>query len=265
VYQHTAGSFGEIVRAPADTTVIRFPFGSCRIATFCGAQWRICGEAAASHVHVVEAGSISRSEWLTDGSELLLMVPDSYWRGRITERMQMALAHGRPHSFSDPILQQLTQLMVRCAPRNAEDAFTRQLMSVIVERMLTMKMPYRTTEAKRHTHRPLAPHRMLKLTAFVRDNLDQAISLQDMATAAGLSPMHFAAQFRAATGKRPHHFLLEERVARAKFLMQGTQLSLYDIALAVGFKTQAHFCTVFKQAVGETPKVWRTRATTKAD
>ncbi|WP_244553287.1 helix-turn-helix transcriptional regulator [Bradyrhizobium erythrophlei] len=70
--------------------------------------------------------------------------------------------------------------------------------------------------------------------------------------------MHFACQFRAATGLRPHEFLLQRRICRAKELMRGTSMTIAEIALTVGFLTQAHFTTVFKRFVGYTPRQWRT-------
>ena len=69
--------------------------------------------------------------------------------------------------------------------------------------------------------------------------------------------MHFAAQFRAATGYRPHQYLLLCRLERAKELMVDPSRSMLDIALDVGFHTQAHFTTVFKRLTGKTPGVWR--------
>jgi AraC-like DNA-binding protein len=40
-------------------------------------------------------------------------------------------------------------------------------------------------------------------------------------------------------------------------LLLTTRLALVEIAFDVGFKSQAHFTTVFARFVGETPKVWR--------
>jgi AraC-like DNA-binding protein len=68
--------------------------------------------------------------------------------------------------------------------------------------------------------------------------------------------MHFAAQFRAATGLRPHEYLLRRRIERAQELLRREPISLSDVALSVGFQTQAHFTTVFKRFVGRTPHRW---------
>jgi AraC-like DNA-binding protein len=99
--------------------------------------------------------------------------------------------------------------------------------------------------------------RLQRVREYVQQHLGQTITLSDMAAAASLSPMHFAAQFRIATGQRPHDYLLDCRIDRAKTLLATTDRALIDIALDVGFCTQAHFTTVFKRLTGSTPSLWR--------
>ncbi|MGV6871850.1 helix-turn-helix transcriptional regulator [Pseudochelatococcus sp. B33] len=101
--------------------------------------------------------------------------------------------------------------------------------------------------------------RLKRVTAYIDENLTGAITLADLAEVAGLSKMYFAAQFRAATGYRPHDFVLRRRIEIARNLLSHSTQSIVDIALGVGFQTQAHFTTVFKKFVGETPKRWRQR------
>ncbi len=52
-----------------------------------------------------------------------------------------------------------------------------------------------------------------------RGQYGESISLPELAGVAGLSRMHFAAQFRAATGYRPHEYLLFRRIEQAKALL----------------------------------------------
>ena len=94
---------------------------------------------------------------------------------------------------------------------------------------------------------------------LVDAHLADPIGLADLAGATGLSRMHFAAQFRAATGLRPHEYLLRRRIERAQTLLSASRLPLCEVALDVGFKSQAHFTTVFARFVGETPNAWRHR------
>jgi AraC family transcriptional regulator len=74
---------------------------------------------------------------------------------------------------------------------------------------------------------------------------------------AALSLTHFAGQFRAATGYRPHDYLLYQRIESAKSMLSGTDMPLAEVALSVGFQAQAHFSTVFKRFTGESPARWR--------
>jgi AraC-like DNA-binding protein len=69
--------------------------------------------------------------------------------------------------------------------------------------------------------------------------------------------MHFAAQFKATTGTRPHNYVLRRRIERAQELLRSSHMPLVEIALEVGFQTQAHFTTIFRQLVCETPGRWR--------
>ena len=104
---------------------------------------------------------------------------------------------------------------------------------------------------------PLQKWRMKRVVEYVDSHLSFRITLAGMAAAAGLSRMHFAAQFRAATGLRPHDYILQRRINRAQELLRNRDVPLVEIALSVGFQSQSHFATVFKRLVGETPHRWR--------
>lgn len=118
------------------------------------------------------------------------------------------------------------------------------------------------------TGRPVAPlpkWRYRRVERYIDDHLEDRIMLADMARTVGLTRMHFAAQFRVMTGVKPHEFLLQRRIARACGFLRDERLSLVEIALKVGFQSQAHFTTVFKRIVGETPHRWRRLAQRCAD
>jgi transcriptional regulator GlxA family with amidase domain len=99
--------------------------------------------------------------------------------------------------------------------------------------------------------------RLKRVIGYIDADMSSKINSRDLAAVAGLSRMHFASQFRVATGLRPHEFLLRRRIRRAAELMRDTTMPIMEIALSVGFQTQAHFTTVFKQFTGYTPRNWR--------
>jgi AraC family transcriptional regulator len=105
--------------------------------------------------------------------------------------------------------------------------------------------------------RALSKWRLRRVYEFVDANLENRISLKMLACAAGVSRMYFAAQFRAATGMRPHSYVSRRRMEHAKTLLATPGSSIVDIAFSVGFQTQSHFTTVFKRLEGVTPHRWR--------
>jgi AraC family transcriptional regulator len=90
-----------------------------------------------------------------------------------------------------------------------------------------------------------------------RAQIDQRITLASMVAAAGLSRMQFPVHFRAGTGMRPHDYVLQQRIERAKVVIATERMRLAEVALSVGFQTQSHFSTVFKRLTGETSGQWR--------
>ena len=121
----------------------------------------------------------------------------------------------------------------------------------------TLAMHVARRELPRTKVNALPKWRLRRVEEHVKTHFDRCISLSDLAKVAGLSRMHFAAQFRAATGYRPREYLLHQRIEHAKSLLSKTETPLAEIALAVGFCTQAHFSTVFKRITGDTPARWR--------
>jgi AraC-like DNA-binding protein len=158
----------------------------------------------------------------------------------------------------DPVIERLARALI-----HADDfggAFGRcyadSIGLAIVARLLG-----RTTETGPDAIGPrvssLPKWRLKRVIDFIAAHLNEPIGLVEMARSTGLTRMHFAAQFRASTGLRPHEYLVRLRVERAQELLAACQLPLAEIALAVGFKAQAHFTTVFAKIVGETPNAWR--------
>lgn len=122
----------------------------------------------------------------------------------------------------------------------------------IVTRLLDAA--HATNPGDRRRASALAAWRLRRTIDYVDANLSEPISLADLAGVAGLTRMHFAAQFRAATGMRPHEYLLHRRVERAQELLRGSNQSIIEVALQVGFRAQSHFSATFKRFVGQPPQ-----------
>src|SRR5271165_3719493 len=166
----------------------------------------------------------------------------------------------------DPVIMRLSNALE--AAERSEDGFAGvyadALRLAVVTRVVSlrehvMRAPAAAPAQERRS-RPnsgLLKWRLKRVMEFVDAHLHRPVTLADMASAAGLSRMHFAAQFRVATGLRAHEYLLKRRIERAQTLLLETREPLAQIALTVGFQTQAHFTTVFRRFVGDTPHQWR--------
>jgi len=80
-----------------------------------------------------------------------------------------------------------------------------------------------------------------------------ALSLEEMAEIAYLSPYHFARTFKRATGVSPGEFGSAVRLQRAKELLLTTDLSASEVCFEVGYRSFGTFSTRFTQLVGVSP------------
>src|SRR5262249_42613478 len=102
--------------------------------------------------------------------------------------------------------------------------------------------------------------RLRAVAEYIEEHLDAGPSLGQLAAVARLSPHHFARQFKTAPGLPPHQYVIMRRVERAKQLLQGSDLSLAEVAAHAGFSGQSVFCYHFKRLVGVTPRQFQMSA-----
>ena len=94
---------------------------------------------------------------------------------------------------------------------------------------------------------------------LILERLGETVEVTELARACALSRSHFSRAFKCSTGLSPQDWIRHQRIARAKQLIQNTDMTLTQISLECGFCDQAHFTREFKRAFGTTPKVWRER------
>ncbi len=223
------------------------------------------GPLAAGSMRVYEPGLPMRGIFRGSYDALHLHVPNGMIAEYAAESANVGSGQGRMTALTndrpivDPVIERLARAMIHAEQLGG--AFGQSYADGI-SLAITAQLFGGSSEGA-SAHRPrvtgLSKWRLKRAKEYMEANLAEPISLADIAAATGLSRMHFAAQFRAATGLRPHEYLLQRRIERARELLLTSRLPLVEIAFEVGFKTQAHFTTVFARFVGETPNVWRQR------
>jgi AraC family transcriptional regulator len=107
------------------------------------------------------------------------------------------------------------------------------------------------------TNGGLSGYKLNRVKDFINANLEEDLSLADIAAAADLSQFHFARAFRRSTGFTPQQYLTNQRIERAKELLAKDDLPIVEVGLQTGFKNQSHFTTLFRKYTKFTPKMWR--------
>ena len=87
----------------------------------------------------------------------------------------------------------------------------------------------------------------------------EQISLQELATATGLSQFHLLRVFGRSLGLPPHQYQTHVRLAHARALLRSGEPAS-QVAVAVGFADQSHFVRAFRRAHGLTPGAFFARA-----
>ena len=105
----------------------------------------------------------------------------------------------------------------------------------------------------------LGSESLAPVTGWMLENLAERHTVSALARRAGMSDRTFARRFVAETGATPHQWLTDQRVLRARELLEGTDLSVEAVAEAVGLGGAALLRHHFAQETGLTPTAYRRR------
>jgi AraC family transcriptional regulator len=103
----------------------------------------------------------------------------------------------------------------------------------------------------------LIDRRIRLAVELMHAHMERDLPLEEIASAAHLSPFHFARLFKKLTGATPHAYLASLRAARARTLLAETDLSITEIGARVGYMSSSHFAKAFRQSVGLSPRAFR--------
>jgi transcriptional regulator GlxA family with amidase domain len=95
------------------------------------------------------------------------------------------------------------------------------------------------------------------LLDWMREHLDQPLSVNTLAGQAHMSPRTFARRFKETTGATPHRWLLDQRLQHAEQLLETTDLTVDAIAAKAGFGSGDTLRHHFAERRGVSPHTYR--------
>ena len=91
----------------------------------------------------------------------------------------------------------------------------------------------------------------------MEEGLEEPYSQTELTSKANLSTRQLERLFRKYLQTTPTRYYLNLRLARARFLLRQTSMSILSIALACGFVSASHFSKCYREIYGRTPRAER--------
>lgn len=98
---------------------------------------------------------------------------------------------------------------------------------------------------------------MMEAAARIASGSAGPFSLRGLADGLGLSPVQLTRRFRQAHGQTPSDYLQALRLERARMMLRDTEMTLAEIAEAVGYDNGFYLSRVFTRTFGITPSAFR--------
>jgi AraC-like DNA-binding protein/ligand-binding sensor protein len=107
--------------------------------------------------------------------------------------------------------------------------------------------------------RPQEPVAVTKARRFIRDNLGDRLTLDDVSRHAGLSPHHFCKVFRKAAGVNLIEYINRCRIEKARDMLLKPDARVSEVAFEAGYQSLSQFNRTFRTLTGESPTEFRRR------
>ena len=108
-------------------------------------------------------------------------------------------------------------------------------------------------------------HAIQKCCDYIELSLDRRIRTADLAALVGYTEYYLTEKFKKETGQSISSYIRAAKTARAKLLLETTDLSISEIADRLAFNTPNYFIQCFHSEVGCTPAQYRKQKLTPDD
>ena len=207
-------------------------------------------------IEIVPANAWNRSGWNVTGGAIVLGIEPTGFIQTAYETAQECLELIPHFATSDPLVYQIGVALKGALenPRSTSRLYAETLTNALTVHLFEH---YAAKTPQLPTYRGgLSQPKLRQVVDYIQAHLERDLSLGELAAIARMSSHYFCQLFKQSTGLTPHQYVIRCRIERAKVLLRGN-LSISEVATAVGFVDQSHLHRHFKRLVGVTPKAFR--------
>lgn len=153
-----------------------------------------------------------------------------------------------------PVLRKMSTILKAFADNRQ---FHEPLLSKYITDILTELMLYTPREGNIRDYTQAVERAMI----YILEHFTENIPVEQLASMVGLSAYHFIRVFKLETGYTPHEYIVNRRMASARYLLKYTELTVKEICFNTGFSSESVFCNAFKKKHGLTPHQYRSSET----
>ena len=96
-----------------------------------------------------------------------------------------------------------------------------------------------------------------RVITYMRDHLQENLTLTRIAREAGLSESYLNAVFKECVKCAPMDYYINMKMDKACYLLCNTDMHIYQVAQYLGYDNQYYFSRAFKKVLGVHPKKYK--------
>ncbi|MEM7550411.1 MAG: AraC family transcriptional regulator [Bacteroidota bacterium] len=151
------------------------------------------------------------------------------------------------HHLNDKLSNLMTLHIIKelCNYGHKDKYFLELLAVTSIAHMLKNHAQYLENESARFEGFSMG--KLKRLDEYIIKQIDQNITVDQLANVLGFSKSYFSKVFKATTGSSPYQYIIKHRMERARELLLTTDLSIIQIGFEVGIDNQSQFSEAFKR------------------
>jgi AraC family transcriptional regulator len=209
------------------------------------------------HIQIIPAHTYNTAQWEEDHGNIIISIDAGFYHQHAQD-CQLNSAQLVPHfSKLDPLIYGIGEALKREIEtgQSGGEIYIQSATLMLVNHLLRGYSEISITPQE--ISEGLPQYQFKYIIEYIEAHIAEDISLSKLAAQLKLSQSHFSSLFRKSSGLSPYQFLIRERVNRAKKLLLIGDLSIADVANAVGFYDQSHLTRHMRRLLNVSPRQLR--------